>query len=262
MVRLKSQSSPLMSYYALLEEALEFGDHVLTDKLVYLSKFIVGNSDPFALVSELNTDLDRWLEVKLTLRGEGKPQYLAVIRPANDGLHVGWVSNRNIGTVCVERYPSMFVDVPEPMQAPQFSAFVSTPAVVWLQRLNNLHSINGDAPNVPRKCLAAFAAFNPDDREGGSVVRSPAMRVSEKASQVIKGGAETRDDISCDQCEPYIWGAEVNVRDVLSSFKIIVERNRIWLALQKDVQFFIQSAEVMLRPTTLQAGIEIAGASV
>lgn len=119
-----------MSCYALLEEALESWEHVITNKLVYLDQFLIGNNDPFVRISELNSNLDRWIEVKLTLCGERESQYAIIMRPARKGRHIGWRQNKQLGYGRLERNPSMFIDIPEPMQPPQFRGLVNISTVV------------------------------------------------------------------------------------------------------------------------------------
>jgi hypothetical protein len=76
---------------------------------------------------------------------------------------------------------------------------------------------------------------------------------------VVQGGPETGDNVASDETHGNGQISNLEMHDVLSSFKIILERKRIGIALQEVCDLGIQSAKVMLRPTHLQAGIEIAG---
>ncbi len=75
MVRLKSQSSGLPTCYSRLEEALKSWHQVIANELVYVDKLLVGDDDPFACVTEIDSDLHRWIELDLRLGCEGKTNY-------------------------------------------------------------------------------------------------------------------------------------------------------------------------------------------
>lgn len=188
----------LPSYFGLLKETIKSGHHVLADKIVYLDKLPVGNDDPFALVPELNPNLDRWLQVNLTLHGKREAHYAAVIRPAVDGRHIGWTSYPNLDISHMERNPTMLVNVPEPVQAPQFRRFVSWPVVVWLQRLDDGNGWIWDTLHGVQEVSPTVTSVHSNDRKSSAVIRNSPIAVGKRGCQVIEGTTETRNKISED----------------------------------------------------------------
>lgn len=249
----------LPSYFQLLEKTVKFGHHILADKIVYLDKLPVGNDDPFSLVPELYANLDRWLQVNLILRGKREAHYAAIIRPAINGRHLGWTNYPNLDSRQMKRNPTMFVDVPEPVQTPQFRSLVSLPVVVWLQRLDDGNGGIWDTLDGVRKLPPTITVVSSNDRESSAVVGGSALTASERSCQVIERATETGNKVPQSESHSVPDGLELELGNVLSSFKIILERERIWVALQILPDFSEQDIEVMLRPTNLQAGIVFRG---
>ena len=230
MVRPKCQSTPLIGCYSRLEEALESWHHVVTDKIVYLAEFPIGNDDPFGFVSELNAELDRWIEVNLVLRGKRETQYSAIVRAAHDGRHIGWKSHLNLGYGRMERNPSMFVDVPEPMQAPQFSGLISIPTVVWLQVINDLDGSGCNSGNRIVERPAIPAVPTPYDRKTSTSIGCTTGSQRQECGKVIQRCTEAGCPVAHDQAHNDREWTIHEAHDVLSSFKIILSRDQVWLA--------------------------------
>jgi hypothetical protein len=159
----------------------------------------------------------------------------------------------------MKRNPTMLINIPEPVQAPQFRRFVSGPVVVWLQRLDDGNGWIWDTPHGVQEVSPAITVVNSNDRESSAVVRNSAIAVGKRGCQVIEGATETGNKISENEAGPIPQGLEFELCKVLSSFKIILERERIWVAPQVLPDFSEQDIKVMLRPTHLQAGIIFTG---
>jgi len=258
----EKQSSALPDYYSLLEEATESWEHFLCNKIVYLDKLPQGNRDPFAGVSAVDIELNRWLQVDVTLCGERESHYLAIIRPASNGRHLDWTDQRHLNRNAVHRNPAVLVDVPEPMQSPQFSGLVSIPVMVWLKSLDNIDGFFSDSDDSLLKLRSTIAVINPDHRETGPVVRNATWGEGQRRSKMVEGSSQTGSEVPNHQVRSYRDCSDFEVQNVLSSFKIILSRDSVWLALQKLPDLFIESAEVMLRPTHLQAGAKVARGGV
>jgi hypothetical protein len=258
-LRLESQSSSaLMNCYSVLEEAVKSWEYVIANKVVYFEQLAVGNDDPFIAISKFNAHLERWIELNLTLSGERKAQYHAVLRPARNGRHVGWKSDVRFVLSRMKRNPSVFIDVPEPVQAPQFRGLVSVPMVIWLKAADNVYPIGDDSRDGLIEGSEATAIGLPSDhREAGVVIPGASWCQCKEPSKMVKGASQTRGPIPHDECHrDWQWSAN-EVKDVLSGVKIILGRDNIGLAIQELPHLFVESAEVMLRPTNLHVGIKV-----
>ncbi len=251
------QSRHLTTGYQLLEEALESWHHVVANKLVYIDELFVRNDDPFCCVSELDADLDRWLEVNLTLCGQGETRFTALLRPTHNGIHAVWKNKVHLRNGLMERNPSVFVDIPEPLQSPQFRGVVSVPVVVWLKRFNHRNSRAGNTPYSPLELAPPIAVHNVKNREAAFVVRGAAGDQGKGIGQVIERRSETCNEVTSNELNVDEMESNIETNDVLSTFKIILCRDRVSLALPEARNLRIQSAEVVLRPTNLQTGIYV-----
>ncbi len=254
---MRQNSDRLPRSFEVLEELTKHGKHAVVDKLVYLDKFPGGDKDAFAFVSEVDIDLDRWIELHIRLRGERKTHYAAVIRPARNGRHIGWKSYRDLGCCAVERNPSMFVDVPEPMQLPQFCELISIPVVVWLKSFDDFDGISGDSRDAFLEQFQSIAAISRYDREASLMVGSSERCLGEGASQMIQGCPQAGNGVARSQTDLDWNRFRFEMQDVLSSIKIILGPRRVCLALQKFANLDIESFQVFLRPCQFQAGIEV-----
>lgn len=245
----------LPTYYSFLKEAVESWKHVVTDKLVYSEEFSSGNYDPFTLVSKQNIELDRWIELDLRLSGERKTHYAAIVRPARNGCHIGWVSNLDLGLGLTERNPSMLIDIPEPVQLPQFREFVSIPTVVWLQRIDDGQCGGSDTHSGPFEALSTIGVVHADDRETCGQIRRSSGYSGKFPRKVVERSPQTGYEITQHQAQIGREGVNFEDYEVLSSLKVILGRNSMGVAIQKPKDRFVESVKVFLRPTYLQAGI-------
>ena len=216
MLRPESQSSRLMPCYARLEEALKSWHQIVANELVHFVQLGVGNGDPFALISEMNNNLDRWIELEITLRGQREAHYAAIIRPARDGKHIGWASNLHLGYLGMERYPAMFIDVPKPVQTPQFSRLISIPTVVWLKRLDDVHgglgnTLDGDV-ELPTRSGIVDAKYG----KTGPLILNTTSSSGEPIGEVIQRAAKTSHKVSNDQSHHDCDRLRVEAHNVLA----------------------------------------------
>ena len=257
MVRFKGQFSALPEYFKALEELHEVGEHSIANKLVYVDKLSDSNDDPFGLVSKINVDLDRWIEFHVRLGGYRKPYYVGAIRLARDGRHVGWKPNGHLSTRCIDWDTPVLVNIPEPMQLPQFRGLVGVPVVVWLKKANDLSGVFMDTDKGVFEKSPPFSIVDWNDGEASPVISGSPFGERERTSQVIQRRSEAGQGVARDQTKFDVDGRRVEVYDVLSSFKIVLCPHSMSLALQKLPDRSVQSVQVFLRPTQLQCGVDL-----
>jgi len=247
----------LPDYFTTLEEVLQSGENFCADKIVYLEKFTDWNDDPFRLVSKVNVDLDRWIEFNVWLCGEREPHYTGVIRPAGNGRHIGWKSYRHLGTRPMYGNPAMLVDVPEPMQLPQFSQMVSIPVSVWLKETDDRFRAIGNTKERLIEKSSPLCVTDRDDRKAGLVVSGTTRSERESTSDMVQSRSHATYCVASSQSNLDANGCGLKVNDVLASFKIILGPSSIRLALQKFTNLRIKRVQVTLRPTEFEAGVEL-----
>ena len=256
MVRPESQFSTLPRYFTTAEKLLEVGKYFITDKLVYVDELLSRDDDVFRFVSKVNVDLDRWIEFHVRLCGKWEAYYTGIIRPARNGRHVGWKTYRNLCERTMDRDSPMFVDIPEPMQLPQFRRLISVPMVVWLKQRDDLPSLSGNAAHGIFERPCPLGVIDGDNGKASTKVDSATASVCESTSKVIQRGTHAADCISSNQTEDNVDWGRIEVENVLSCFKVILCPNSMSLALQKAPDFNVQTVQVFLRPTQLERGIE------
>lgn len=265
MVRLKSQLYGLPDCYSVLEEALKSWHHVIANEVVYVDQLFVGNDDPFACVTEINSDLHRWIKLDLRLGCEGKTNYSVIICPTGKRRILGGVAELQIDPGGLQGDSPMLVNIPKPMKSPELCQLVSVPCMVWLKRLDY---VNGEAGNPPHGTLEqtlSIGVIDADDRKARTVVVRSASTQCESGSEVVEGAPQAGREVPGHECEVYRQRLEVEANHIFASFKIILGRERIGLRIipiHELPELFFHQAKVMLCPTHLESGIEISRCGV
>jgi hypothetical protein len=256
MVRSKSQ---LPKCYSVLEEALESRHHFIADKIVYVEQFRVLHDDPFAGVTEIDANLHRWLQLDVWFCGERKTHYTAIICPCGKRRNLGGMREFHVKSCGFQRDPAMLVDVPEPIQPPQFSGYESVPCMVWLKRFDDLQSLARNALSSKVEASSPPSVVQVDNGKAGSVVVGSARTERECCSEMVQRSSKTCNPVSNNKGEVNRRRGEIEGNHILASIKVILGRERIGLRITPQVasNLFIQKAKVVLCPTHLESSIEI-----
>lgn len=218
-----------------------------------------GDVHPFKFVTESDADLHRWLEVKIVFSGKGESVYAAILCPGRNRKDVIGVKDTDTRRHGMRDDLTVFVDIPEPVQSPQFRGLVSIPMMVGLKRLDNFDGFGWNSDKALPKGFSRFGVIDSENRKASGGVLGSVLCQRQGASEMVQGCTEARDYIANDEAQFEGKISDQEMHDVLSSFKIILERHRVTIALQKLADLHVQSAQVVLRPTNLQASIEVPG---
>lgn len=248
--------SALPDYYQTLEEAFEKWECFVSDKFIYTKQIPGAHEDPFAFVSKLNPDLDRWIELHIRLISEFEVDFTAIAVPGvRDGSNVGWKSKAKFDRGFPMRNSPVFVDVPEPIQTPQFRGLIGIPALIWLKRSDERNSQRGDSLGCFSKEAFPVSVVDSNDREARLGVIGAVRDTGERSSQVVQRCPQSRNEVTKDKWDVGGERGDINAYDILSSIKIILGEDSIGGAVQVQSDFPMKEFEVMLRPTHLQCGL-------
>jgi hypothetical protein len=242
-------------YYLRLEESLKSWKYFLVDKFVYTEQFDGGDHDPLLFVPKQNSNLNRRIDLDITLGGEWEANYSAIIIPARNWDDVRWMFESKVDSSGMGRNTSVLVNVPEPMQLPEFSDLRPISCMIGLKRLDLPNGCSGNSDHLFRKISASVGIVNRHDREAGFRVGCSPVGQGEVTGEMVERSTKAVDEVAQHENNRGSDWIDIERHAVLSSLKVILLPNGIGRAVQKPMNFFLKEAQMVLRPIHLHAGI-------
>jgi hypothetical protein len=194
-----------------------------------------------------------------SMYGQRKAHYTAILCPFGERRKLGGMACFEFDHRRLQRNAAMFVDVPEPMQNPQFAGLVAVPCVIWLKLSDDRDGLAGHTAGCVIEALAVSPRIDPDDREAGAIVVTPANAESECCDEMIQRSTETRNEIAGHQCEAEQGRFQAERNHIFAALNVILGLDRIGLVCLPQVtpDLFIEQAKVVLCPTNLETRMEV-----
>ena len=241
------------SYY-LLEEARKSWNYAISDKSVYVRDPIEVARDSVADVAKDYIKGNLWIECHLTFELQRDAHHLLVVIEF-DRSHKIVRHQRKVKShhVTMNRNPSVFVDIAQPVKPPeQVRRWLRS--VVRLKRIDELCCPCGYARRAGGKGLSrSSVAFFENWKFRSLGVRS--SESSKRPNELIERGPKTVEQISQNQRDGVGRVGYLDPNLIPATLNIVLTKNGAGFGFAEQIDLVPQSVKVYLRPGCLQVGI-------
>jgi hypothetical protein len=234
----------------LWEEVNESWEYDVSDEIVQMGKFLGQKGYSLRLANTTKAYSiggTIWFEVLLRIREY--QLYCNII----ENLDTCFRKQLHIHLISRHRDTSMLGNVTEEIQYPKRMTFVRIPAVVWLQRLDFIPRILGEAFCNQIEMFLSFAVPIFADGEFGALVRKPIGGVEQGKfpCQIVQRSSKCLEYVGSKDAESRRRRSEIHPSQVCSFLRLFCFDG--WgIGLYESTDFLIQDGQVFHRPRELQ----------
>jgi hypothetical protein len=242
--------------YCLLEEAREFWDYAISNKVVYSLDPLKSDLDSGVHVAKEYLENNLWIECHLTFESEGHRHYVVLFEFDQAPETRRSVRKIKIHRDSAGRNPPMFVDVADSVQSPKKTTLDRSGirSVVRLKAFNNLPCICGDSASLLLKPSDTVLVENIENGElcAVGIARS---QLGEREDHLIQSRPEAVEQIPGDERNLKRNVFEFKLDAVAAIFNILLKREGVGFRFVEGAKFVPQRFKMFLRPFGFQVGI-------
>jgi len=242
-----------LGVWGLREEARKSWDCIVSDEIVYRAKPIHMNyRRSFGRIPKSNSECANWSFLHFRLVGQRHFHYSSIIEHLDAIRNPFWNLDVKVGRV--HRNQSVLSDVAKLIQLPQGMILEGLPSVVRLKRFDDGDCDCWNILRNPLEMPLAVRAQLPTHGELSSSIGSLCGQQGQLPSQMVERCPQTVQTVQRNNREALGGKRHLNPNDVPLILKIILgmDTERLRIVLVKDLQFLIESFEMLIPPTGQQ----------
>jgi len=259
-VQVLSEVQDSEDYWYLREEAREFWNHGISDKLVYVNHPVkVARNIVRGIGGKIPEDYIEgrlWFEIHLTFVFEGNAEHLLLCVEFEKSRDAdGGVGEVDYKFLTVNRDSPMLVDVAECVESGQKMSR-GIRSVVRLKRLQNTHCRCGYSSGILPELLPVSRGVVFKNRELGMCrISHTHLPLGKRPNGLVKGRAKTIKTIPGNQGNLRRNFIHLDPNAVASVLHIVLRENTYRVGFNKSTDLLPQGVKVYLRPTGLMVGV-------
>ena len=241
--------------FGLLEEARKSWDYAVCDELVNIIQPSNINPDSFVGIAKDYIEGNCWIECHVTLEGKRNSRHACIIVEC----HQTPKSHRDarkvkVGNGCMNRNPSMLINVAEEIELPKQVAFncsvIRSLVRLKIVDLGDCFCVN--SPSVVPELLRVTLKENRKLRPLG--IRASVVQ-GERKNQLVKRGTQAIQEIPDDKRNFVGRVFDLKPDKVHALFNIVLTENSAGARFSEQAQPFPHVFKMFLRPGCFQVGV-------